>query len=811
MHAKIVPMTSKKTPKKEAEKKVQKLMLLDMHAILHRGYHGMPDFRASTGEHTGALYSLVSLLVSANNELHPDHIIACYDLPKPTIRHKAFKDYKAGRSKTDDELIEQIKNSRELLTSLSIPFYELEGYEADDLLGTIVKMTEKTGEEVIVVTGDMDTLQLVDEHRVKVFTPKRTIKETILYDEQKVVEKYGFASDLLPDYKGLRGDPSDNIPGIKGIGEKTATIIISTFGDLDNVYAELDKGDEKFLAAGLKERMIGLLREGRDAAFFSKMLGEILLDAPIDFVIPEKTWTESLNLELIDLALDRWQFKTLKMRLRQSLGLVAPEPTQAALLAQSAEMNVDEGERQRAEIMLYVLDSSKTHPDLESIFEHTNTRDFGVAYDRLEKEIKDRKLEYVYESIELPLIPIIESMHTKGIELDTKVLKKLSKKYHTEHTKLEKEIYAMAGREFNINSPKQLAEILFDEMEISTKGLKKTATGARSTRESELEKLRAENEIVDFILEYRELQKLLSTYIDVFGPMMGDDGRLHTTFVQTGTTTGRLSSKDPNLQNIPIRTERGRKIRDAFVAAEGYTLLACDYSQIELRIAAMLSGDKALIEIFQSGGDIHTAVAARMFGIEEDQVDKEMRRKAKTINFGILYGMGVTSLHKGLGKDTVTRAEAQAFLDSYFATFGRLAAYLEETKQFARDNGYTETLFGRRRHFRDITSKVPFLRAAAERMAINAPIQGTQADLTKLAMVKVSEWIDKEGVDHDVRLLLQIHDELILEVKTEKVAEVAKDIKTIMESILTDKQTLLVPVIADASAGPDWGSLETIK
>jgi len=413
----------------------------------------------------------------------------------------------------------------------------------------------------------------------------------------------------------------------------------------------------------------------------------------------------------------------------------------------------------------------------------------------------------VYEKIEKPLVPVIEKMGERGVLIDKKILSDLAKKYRAELEDIEKSIYKNAGREFNVSSPKQLGEILFDELKIIPERMKKTAGGQRSTRESELEKILDSHPIIADILEYRELKKLLGTYIENLPLMLDAESRLHAEFIQTGAVTGRMASQNPGLQNIPMRTERGRAIRHAFIASKGFTLVALDYSQIELRLAAILSGDKKLCEIFKNGRDVHTEVAAQVFRVSSDKIDSEMRRRAKIVNFGILYGMGVNALRTQLGSTT---AEAHQYLEDYFATFKTLSEYLESTRGFARKNGYTETLFGRRRQFPEMKSSLPYVRAQAERMAINAPIQGTQADIIKLAMVRVDEMLDKERAGDDVYLLLQVHDELVYEIRDERMNELASKIKEIMESVLQDKDTHNVPILATMKAGPDWGTMKSL-
>jgi DNA polymerase-1 len=458
-------------------------------------------------------------------------------------------------------------------------------------------------------------------------------------------------------------------------------------------------------------------------------------------------------------------------------------------------------------LALSVLDSNIPEPTIEDILQFANTESFSQARETILGEIEKRNLSRVYKEIELPLIPILDSMHTYGIKVDTDYLKELSKEYHKELDKLQKEIYKHAGEEFNINSPKQLGEILFVKMGLKAKGQKKTAGGAMSTRESELEKLKELHPIIECILDYRELQKLLSTYIDNLPNLVEKDGRVHTRYVSIGAATGRMASKDPNLQNIPIKSELGRNIRKAFIAEKGFKLASLDYSQIELRLAAILSDDKQLIEIFKSGRDVHTEVAARVFKVPAEKVDKEMRRKAKIINFGILYGMGVNALKANLGKET-KREEAQAFYDEYFNTFKELAMYLDKVKAEAARTGYTETMFGRKRYFEGIKSKIPFIRAAAERTAINAPIQGSQADIIKIAMIRIADYIDKQKLHHEARMLLQIHDELIFEIKEKEVESFTEKVREIMQDVLTKVQTKGVPILANCNVGQSWGEMQ---
>jgi DNA polymerase-1 len=806
-------MAIKKTAQKEKKavienKKAKTLVLLDAHAILHRAYHALPDFTSPKGEPTGALYGVVAMLLKIVEELKPDYIVACFDLPEPTYRHEVFEGYKATRAEIDEMLVAQINRSRDVFEAFGIRIFEHPGFEADDMLGTIVEQTKKDKNlDIVIASGDMDTLQLVEGKKVRVYTLRKGIKDTVMYDEKAVKERFGFGPKLVVDYKGLRGDPSDNIPGIKGIGEKTATDLITGFGDIDTIYKTLKKGEASFEKAGIKKRIIELLKENEEEAQFSKMLATIRRDAPVTFELPDKTWREKLDVDAVLKLFAELGFRTLGIRVRELFGGSAIEEVE------ELPQDVDPRELKETSIALWLLESETTNPTLDDIlaFGRANGLEaFQDIKERIFKELKEQDLEKVWKEIELPLIDVLEEMQKDGVALDTKYLKTLSVKMHKELDGLEKRIYKHAGTEFNINSPKQLGDILYDTLGLKQKNQKRTATGQRSTRESELEKLADEHPIIKEILRYRELQKLVGTYIDNLPTMVGPDGRLHTTFLQAGAATGRMATRDPGLQNIPMRTDEGRAVRRGFVAEKGWKLVAIDYSQIELRIAAFLAEDKKLIDIFKRGEDVHTGVALRVFGVNAGEVTPDMRRRAKVINFGILYGMGVNALRANLGEDT-SRAEAQEFLNAYFNTFTRLAEYLEETKAYARKHGYTETYFGRKRYFPGINSSAPFIRAQAERMAINAPIQGTEGDIVRIAMVRIYEYLKKEKLTDSVKMILQVHDELVFEIKEGKVKEVVPRLKEIMEGVMSEKETKSVPIATEVKVGDNWEEMEKLK
>jgi DNA polymerase-1 len=803
-----------KSAAKTAATNRKRLVLLDAHAIIHRAYHALPDFTTPTGEPSGALYGLASMLLRIVQDLRPDYIAACYDLPKPTIRHEAYADYKGTRAKIDDALTAQLTTSRKVFEAFSIPIYEREGFEADDILGTIAHLLKDDASvEVIIASGDMDTLQLVEKNRVKVYTLKKGLNDIAMYDEKAVLERFGFMPALIPDFKGLRGDPSDNIIGVPGIGEKTATELIVNFGALEKMYKLLKKDEAQFIEKGIKPRMVGLLKEHEEDAIFSKMLATIRLDAPIAFKLPDAKWHDGSTLPKILELFDELGFRSIRARAR---AVLAPDSAVGEGEGDSGEAAVEEQtedipkeQLDEAKVLLWLLASDFTNPTLDDVLAYTKAHTFAEAHKILsEKVATTGRLQEVFDRIEKPLMPVLRKMEKRGVLVDTAALSALQKTYRAELTQCEKKIYELAGREFLISSPKQLGDVLFDDLGLKLpKGAgtqKKTSTGQRSTRESELEKLREVHPIIDAILEYRQIQKLLSTYIESIPPMIADDKRLHAEFIQTGAATGRMASQNPNLQNIPIRSERGRAIRHSFIAPEGFTLLALDYSQIELRLAAILSADPILCEIFASGRDVHTEVAARVFNVSAENVDREMRRRAKVINFGILYGMGVNALKAQLG---TTTAEAHQFSEDYFNTFSRLAQYLEEVRGFARKHGYTETMFGRRREFAGIKSSLPYVRAQAERMAINAPIQGTEADLVKLAMVQVDAMFTEAKAHEDAYALLQVHDELVYEVRNERLEELTQRIKKIMESVLDEFDTHNVPVTVEAKTGSNWGEM----
>lgn len=731
-------------------------MLIDSHAVLHRAFHALPNFTSSKGEPTGALYGFTAFLLKAMRELDPDYIVACYDLPEPTFRHIAYENYKAKRPKMDDALAMQINRSRDILGAFNIPIYDSPGFEADDILGTIVeKLNLPTGGQnlkIIIASGDLDTLQLVKNNDVVVYTLSKGIKETVVYNEEAVKKRFGFLPESTPDFKALKGDPSDNIIGVPGIGDKSASELIQKFGTIENLYKKLKK-DKKFLEKeGIKPRIIKLLEENEEEALFSKTLAEIRKDAPIEFSLGKGAWQASFDVEKVKTLFHELGFRSLIDRL----------PTQ---FAKDSPLQKE-----------------------ENLFERFNGQVPGK----------------LFNEVELPLLKILKEMQERGILLDVEYLARLSKEYHKKLNDLEKKIWSLVGEEFNINSPQQLSVILFDKLKLQIRGLKKTARGSRSTNISELIKLKDSHPIINEIISHREFAKLINTYVDALPKLLDKNNRLHTTFDQAGTSTGRISSKDPNLQNIPKRTELGRNIRRAFIADEGFQLVSFDYSQIELRITAILSGDQKLKKAFKEGLDIHDTVASEVFNVEINKVTPEMRRRAKIINFGIIYGMGVNALRANIG---CTREEAQMFYDEYFNDFKGVAEYLEKVKREAYEKGYTETLFGRKRFFPEIKSPIEYVRKEAERMAVNAPIQGSAADFIKIAMARIDKMLEDKKLKEKTKMLLQIHDELLFEIDDKVADEIAPFIAGIMENVYKSD----IPIKVNAYIGKNWEDMVQYK
>lgn len=741
-----------------------RLLLLDANSLLHRAFHALPSLTTSLGEQTGAVYGFTLALLKAIGAFRPLWIVAAFDMAAPTLRHQAFKEYKATRVKAPEELYMQVASVKELLNALHIPVLEKEGFEADDIIGTVANMARqgklKSVEETVILSGDMDTLQLVDEH-TKVSAMKKGIKDSVLFDEQEAQKKFGgLRPGQIPDLKGLCGDASDNIPGVRGVGEKTAVKLLLEFGSLEGVL----RAAEKESRSSMNEKLAHTLMEHAQDALMSRDLAVIRKDVPVSLDIREAQWRDFSYDEAFKLFW-RFEFKTLIPKLQElkNGNGQASGPVQTSLHDVPSEHD-------------------DTMARIEELFLH------GV----FSKEI--------YE-LERRLFPVVRAMEERGIGIDKAYLQSLAKEIEKEISALEKTVYKEAGATFNINSPKQLSEILFEKLQLSVKKIKKTPGGVLSTASNELEKLKDLHPVVSHVLKYRELAKLLTTYLLPLPELADEKGRVHSRFDQLGAASGRLSSSRPNLQNIPNQGEWAARIRKGFVSDKGFSFLALDYSQIDLRVAAHMADVKKMREYFQEKKDIHRMTAAEVFGVPESKVADDMRFRAKALNFGVLYGMGARSFSASTG---VSLQEAQDFIDLYFARFPEVAEYASRVKEFAREHGYVETMFGRKRFIPEINSGTPQVRAAAERIAMNHPIQGTSADIMKKAMVFIQDEILRENPS--CRMLLQIHDELLFECPDDTIRSVAPRIRDVMERACT----LAVPLAVKVSAGKDWGTMSPL-
>lgn len=766
------------------------ILYIDTLALLFRAYHAIPDLAAEDGTPTGALYGLTNSLFRIIAETEPDHVIACFDRPEETLRQQSSESYKANRDLPEEAMIVQITLAREVLVSYGVHVVEKAGYEADDLLGTLATKDAEREEDVVIVTCDGDLLQLTVNPRIRVYFLRKGMSDFVLYDEAEVEKKNGYPAARIIDYKGLAGDSSDNIPGVPGIGDTYAKRLIAAFGGLDEIYAALD--NEVLADSGFTSRVISLLFEGRESAFESRDLATIHCDAPVSLPhVRAQRWRDRIMLEEARATLEKYSFSSLVSRLNSIVGVKdVSEPI-------SVVSDADPVLVKKAAVALWVLDASRTNASLEDVCEYAGTDDVAAAFVRIENDLEKEGRLSVWETIEEPLIPVIEKMERTGIFLDCDAASVLSKTYHRKIASLSKEIFALTGREFNLNSPKQLGEVLYGDLGL--KSSSKTASGAKTTKESVLQSMADEHPIIPLVLAYRHYEKLRSTYVDALPGFLDEDGRIHTHFQQNGTITGRLSSREPNLQNIPLSGEDGTAVRNLFRAADGWEMVSIDYSQMELRLAAILSQDKALIDIFVSDGDVHRSVASRVFGVSEDAVSKEQRYAAKTINFGILYGMGAQSLRKSL---SVSQSEAQSFLDEYKRAFPVLFDYRDGVVAEARSSGFVSTAFGRVRPIPGITSSLSFVRARAEREAFNTVVQGTEADIIKLAMVQIDRLLDPDAA----RLLLQIHDELLLEVRPSAVDSVITSVSSTMEGVYPPGGKP-VPLLTEMRHGDAWGSL----
>ena len=742
----------------------KKLLIIDSNAVIHRAFHALPPLKTTKGEIVNAIYGFCLILFKALKDIQPDFVCACFDVKAPTLKHAMSPLYKAKRKKAPDELYSQIDGVKKILDAFGIPVFEKPGFEADDLIGTIVLQAKrkqvKPKIENIILTGDMDALQLVDK-QTKVLAMRKGIKDTVLYNEQAVQEKYsGLKPAQLQDYRALRGDPSDNIPGVTGIGEKTAVGLLSEFNTLEKLYKAIKENSANIKT--IKPSVLEKLKQYQEQALISKQLAEINQQAGIVFDLKEAMFGQ-FSKEKAAQALKDFEFFTLIGKMPghlQENGIVQGAMFSSAKQEESPEQKIERLEKQGVFSKKVVL-------------------------------------------LEKALIPIVEQMQKNGIKVDLKHLSILSKQIEVKILALERLIYKGAGSQFNINSPQQISEVLFSKLGVSVDKVRKTPTGALSTNARELEKLKNAHPIVSFILQYREFFKLKTGFVDALPRMISPKtGRVHPKFHQLGTETGRMSCSDPNLQNIPVKGELGTEIRKCFIAENGYEFVSCDYSQMELRVAASLACDKKMLQSFKRGDDIHTVTASEIFEVPQDKITKEQRDLAKTLNFGVLYGMGPVSFAERTG---LSRKQSKEFIDKYFQEFFGLKAYIEQVKGNARERGFVETKLGRKRFLQEIDSRDPRIRAQAERMAVNLPLQGYAADIMKMAMVALNNQLSMVN-NSEFKLLLQIHDELLFEVKQEKAKAIALKTKAIMENVVD----VGIPLKVDVSIGANWGSLKNI-
>ncbi len=907
-------------------------VVFDGHALIHRAYHALPPFTVrKTGEVVGAVYGFASILMKVINDLQPTHYAIAFDKAGPTFRHKMDDQYKATRPETPSDLVGQFNRVRELVEAFNIPIFEMDGYEADDVLGTLSRQATEQGIDTIIVTGDADSMQLVND-RVKVFypRPRGNFSDADLFDGTAVNNKYGIDPEQIADYKALKGDPSDNIPGVKGIGEKTAVKLIQQFGSIEGIYEKLDEVKP--------EKLQTLLRENEAEARRCKVLSTILTGVPVTLDLEQAETRRFDRQKAIDLFREL-EFTSLLAKIpRGEASPLQPSLLEPAEIVPATEISaashnyriintiesLDELVKRLHGCEYFAFDTettglnpltaglvgislspapgeayyiplghiglsvtpqlpldtvvAKLQPvfagtnakighngkfDIESLFTAgiqvnnftfdtmvaasllnepvlglkalalsrlniemkqitdligTGTKQIpmsrvdietaaeyacadadmtGRLYEIYRRELGNQNLWELFDKTEMPLVPVLVHMEQNGVLVDTSILENMSREIGENIKMLEGEIYRHAGQQFNLNSPQQMSTILFDKLQLQ-KGKKKS--GGYSTAAGVLEDLRGDHPIIDHILNYRGLSKLKSTYIDALPPLINPKtGRIHTSFSQTRVITGRLSSSDPNLQNIPIRDPLGRQIRTAFIAAPGCHLLAADYSQIDLRALAHLSGDENLIQAFRHDEDIHTTTASQIYGVSPSQVTADMRRFAKTINFGVIYGMSEYGLQQAT---ELSREEAAKFIKAYFEKYPGVKWYMELTKEQARSEGYVQTILGRKRYVPEMRSANRQVREAAERMAINMPVQGTSADIIKRAMIDILREMQQQQLQS--KMLLQVHDELIFEVPERELDLMKKYIPDIMSRALT----LTVPLKVDTKIGLNWGEME---
>lgn len=793
---------------------MRKLLLVDAYAMIFRAYYAF--IRAprmnSKGENTSAIFGFAVTLEDLLKKINPTHVGVAFDPAGGTFRHEAYEQYKAQRPETPEDIKKAVPVIKQLLGAMNIPVLEVPGFEADDVIGTLSKRGEEAGYEVYMATPDKDYGQLVTDH-VFMYRPRHTGGFELM-GPKEVCDKYGLQhQNQVIDLLGLMGDASDNIPGCKGVGEKTAVALLQQFGSIDNMLAHTDQ-----IKGALRTKVESQTEEIR----FSRFLATIRTDVPIALdealLAKKEPDTEALAALYREL-----EFNSLlrKLGTSGSSGFTSPTSSSSSSSSSSStSSSISQSKPAKApkpadpnQLDLFAVDDTPVTGNPSSVTGNpspvTDTIENRLCQYLLNPEVAfnpykepdwealkaDADLWNLYNEVELPLAPVLREMEAAGVRVDVAQLKQAETTLTDELNGLEQRIYDLAGETFNINSPKQVGELLFDKLKLDSKA-KKSKTGQYSTSEEVLAGLKEKHEIVSLILEQRELKKLISTYIAALpGYIDPKDGKIHTTYNQTVTATGRLSSSNPNLQNLPIRSERGRFIREAVIPDEGCLFLSADYSQIELRLMAHFSQDEHMLAAFRTGQDIHAATAAKIYGLPIEQVSKDQRRKAKTANFGIIYGISAFGLAQQLD---CSRAEAKQLIDDYFAAFPRVISYIESQKELARSRGYAETLFGRKRYLPDIHSHNATVRSFAERNAVNAPIQGTAADIIKMAMVSIHRRLKEEGLQ--AQMIMQVHDELNFNVPEHEVDRV----REIVVSEMQNAVHLSIPLIAECGVGKNW-------
>ena len=808
------------------------MLLIDAHALIHRSFHAIPPLTTPKGEPIGAIYGLARALMKTIREHKPDYIAAAFDRPEPTFRKEMFEDYKAHRPKAPDELVSQLIKSRELFQKLHIPCFELPGYEGDDIIGTLATQFANKGIHITILTGDMDTLQLVRGNDIVVRAPKKGISETIEYNEEAVRARYELSPQQMIDYKGLMGDPSDNIPGVPGVGPKTATLALQEFGSIENLYEKM-RSTHKLAKK--------LLRFKKDA-LFSKQLATIHTSVPITTTLEKLLYTppdtNTLNEYFKELGFESMidgarRTPPPQKNTQHSLSLPIGEIEMSVFTnAHDAETRTDElrSAIQKTAFawkpILKILEKKGImpldplfdihvaawllNPDEQEPDEHLLTKNL-TGIDTLTEPTKQKEalkqlatifthgiesagLTTIFKDIEMPLIRVLASMENRGIAIDALALQELITTINKEVKELEEKIYKEAKGPFNINSPQQIGEVLFERLKLETKTKRKTATGKRKTNKDVLQELMGAHPVVPLILQYRETFKIVSGFLEPIREASMLDGRVHTTYLQTGTGTGRLSSEHPNLQNIPQGSKWAEPLRNTFIARSGASFLSLDYSQIELRLLAHVSKDEALLNAFTHGEDIHSLTASKVFNIPIHAVEGKQRRIGKTLNFGIIYGMGPRLFSKTTG---VSMTEAQTFIAEYFKAFPGVRAWQESIKQSVQKNGYVENALGRKRWFPKESAPGEF-----ERAAINMPLQGLGADIIKMAMIQCEQLLKNKK---NASLLLSIHDELLFEIEDAEIHTLAPELKRIMEGVFP----LSIPLVVEMKIGKKWGTMKS--